>query len=124
MRDELYRMCTTVLREIECPTVKAGGTEDHIHILSGLSRKIAIKDLIEHVKTETSPWIKKKDPSLRNFYWQGGYGAFSVGESDVGSVRDYIANQEEHHRRLSFQDEFRQLCQRHGLEIDERYAWD
>ena len=80
--------------------------------------------LIEEAKTETSKWLKKQSPDLSNFAWQGGYGAFSVSESNIPQVRNYIANQEQHHKRITFQDEFRELCKRHGIELDERYAWD
>jgi REP element-mobilizing transposase RayT len=89
-----------------------------------LSRKLAIKDLIEQSKTGTSKWIKTKGPEYRDFYWQSGYGVFSVSESNVEEVKRYIANQEEHHKKLSFQDEFRQFCERHGIAYDERYVWD
>ena len=69
-------------------------------------------------------WIKKKDPDLKKFQWQGGYGIFSVSQSNVEQVKRYIANQEEHHKKMTFKDEFREICRRHGIEIDERYVWD
>jgi putative transposase len=75
-------------------------------------------------KTTTLKWLKTKGPSLADFHWQGGYGAFSVSESKIDEVKHYIANQESHHRRMSFQDEFRELCKRHGIELDEQYVWD
>jgi hypothetical protein len=81
-------------------------------------------DLIEEVKTSSSKWIKTEGASYRDFHWQAGYGVFSVSESMRPTVIHYIQNQEEHHQRLSFQDEFRALCTRHGIEIDERYVWD
>jgi putative transposase len=81
-------------------------------------------DLIEEVKTSSSKWIKTKGQAYRSFYWQGGYGAFSVSESKRSDVVRYIQNQEEHHRRLTSQEEFRKLCARHGIEIDERWVWD
>jgi hypothetical protein len=68
--------------------------------------------------------LKTKSADLANFSWQGGYGAFGVSESNIPDVKDYITRQEEHHRKMSFQDEFRQLCRRHGIELDERYVWD
>src|SRR5262245_66278160 len=98
--------------------------EYHTHILCLLSRKIAVMKLIEEIKTSTSKWIKTKGQAYRGFYWQGGYGAFSVSESKREEVQRYIQRQAEHHRRITFQDEFRRLCAKHRVEIDERHAWD
>jgi putative transposase len=125
LRDELYAYMATILRDnVDSPAIVIGGVEDHIHILCLLSRKFAIMQLIEESKTETSKWLKKQSPDLSNFAWQGGYGAFSVSESNIPQVKKYIVNQEQHHKRITFQDEFRELCNRHGIELDERYAWD
>lgn len=124
IRDELYKYMATILKGIDSPALLINGVEDHVHGLCMLSRKLAIMDLIETVKTDTSKWIKTKGADYRQFYWQGGYGAFSVSESKVEEVRRYIENQERHHQRMTFQDEFRLLCKRHGIEIDERYVWD
>jgi len=123
-RRELFAYMATVLQEIDCPALLINGVADHIHILNSLSRNVAIKKVIEQAKTSTSKWLKGKAPSYRNFYWQAGYGVFSVSESKKPDVLRYIANQEQHHSRQSFQDEFRTLCDRHGLQIDERYVWD
>ena len=125
LRAELYAYKSTVLkRDVDSPAILINGVEDHIHILCLLSRKFAIKDVIKHAKTETSKWLKKQATALKDFQWQGGYGIFSVSQSNVGQVKRYIANQEEHHKRMTFQDEFRELCKKHGVEIDERYVWD
>ena len=124
VRCDLYKYVAQTLSTIECPGITIGGVEDHIHILCNLSRKMAIMDLIEELKTSSSKWIKKQGTKYRDFYWQRGYGAFSVSESKVPEVREYIDNQEEHHKRMTYQEEFRLLCQRHGIEIDERYVWD
>jgi REP element-mobilizing transposase RayT len=97
---------------------------DHIHILCNFSRKITVGDFIESVKTGPSKWMKKQRPEYKDFFWQRGYGAFSVSQSNVPRVHDYVAGQEEHHRKVSFQEEFRALCRKHGLEINERYVWD
>ena len=113
-----------MLERLNSPAILINGLEDHVHILCLLSRSIAIKDLIEESKTSTSKWIKTKGLQYREFYWQPGYGAFSVSESNVEEVKRYIANQEEHHRTVTFQEEFRKLCERHGVLIDERYVWD
>jgi REP element-mobilizing transposase RayT len=123
LRRELFAYMATALRTIECPALIIGGVEDHVHLFVQLSRKVAIQNLVEEVKTGTSKWLKSKSPSLHDFYWQSGYGAFSVSESKGDDVRRYIAHKEEHHRKRTFQEEFRELCQRHGVEIDERYVW-
>ncbi len=85
---------------------------------------MTVAELVEHLKTETSKWIKKRTPDLANFHWQAGYGVFSVSQSGVPQVIEYIANQEEHHRTMSYQEEFRLICQKYEIEIDERYVWD
>jgi REP element-mobilizing transposase RayT len=85
---------------------------------------MSIASLVENMKVESSAWVKRQAPHLSDFYWQSGYGAFSVSKSNADPVKAYIANQEEHHRRMSFQDEFRALLRRHEMEFDERYVWD
>jgi REP element-mobilizing transposase RayT len=125
LRAELYAYNATVLKEdVDSPAILINGVEDHLHILCLLSRKFAIMDVIKSSKTETSKWIKKQGPTYKDFEWQAGYGIFSVSQSKVEQVRRYIANQERHHKRMSFQDEFRKICTKHGLEVDERYVWD
>jgi len=81
-------------------------------------------DVIKKSKTEISKWLKRQGATYSDFQWQAGYGIFSVSQSNVDQVKRYIANQEEHHKRMSFQDEFREICNRHRIEIDERYVWD
>jgi len=125
IRSELYAYNATVLRnDVDSPAILINGVEDHIHILCRLSRKFAVMDVIKVSKTETTKWLKRQGQHLSDFQWQAGYGAFSVSSSNVEQVKRYIAQQEEHHKRMSFQDEFRELCKRHGVEIDERYVWD
>ncbi len=80
--------------------------------------------LLEEVKSHSSKWIKTKDDSLKNFYWQNGYGAFSVNPAQVDKVIAYIANQEEHHRKKDFQEEYRLFLTEFNVEYDERYVWD
>jgi REP element-mobilizing transposase RayT len=113
-----------VLQKIGCEPILINGTEDHVHILCNLSRSITIAELVEEAKKTPSKWMKEQGRAYADFYWQGGYGAFSVSQSNVERVRAYVASQEEHHRKVSFQDEFRTLCRKHGVEIDERYVWD
>ena len=117
--EELYKYMAKILDEIDCPSLAINGVADHVHILCSLSRSLAIKDLLQELKASPSKWLKSK--GLPEFYWQTGYGAFSVSESQVPKVRRYIGNQQEHHRRVSFRDEFAEICRRHGIEFDERY---
>jgi putative transposase len=125
LRTELFAYNASILSSsIDCPVILIDGVEDHIHILCLLSRKFSIMDVIKKSKTETSKWLKRKGPELKSFQWQAGYGIFSVSESKVKQTKRYIARQEEHHKSFSFQDEFRELCKRYGVSIDERYVWD
>lgn len=80
--------------------------------------------IVEEIKTSSSKWIKTQDRALINFHWQSGYGAFSVSPADVQAVAEYIAQQEAHHRAVTFQEEYRRLLESHGIEFDERYLWD
>ena len=125
VRKQLYAYKATILRDnVDTPALIIDGVEDHVHALCLLSRKFAIKNVIEEAKTETTKWLKKQGPQYADFHWQAGYGIFSVSESNAEQVRQYIADQVRHHKKLTFQDEFRILCERHGIEIDERYVWD
>ena len=123
-RDQMFRMLAHEVKETGCVSATVGGHVDHVHLLVGLTSTIRISDFIRHVKTKTSFWAKSADVGTDLFSWQRGYGALSVSHSNLDSVDRYIREQAEHHRRMSFQDEFRLLCQKHGVEIDERYVWD
>jgi REP element-mobilizing transposase RayT len=125
LRKELYAYMATILRDnVDSPALLINGVEDHVHALISLSRKFALMKVIQEAKTETSKWLKRQSGELENFAWQAGYGAFSVSESNISQVRDYIEKQEEHHKKRTFQDEFRMLCKRHKIQFDERYVWD
>jgi putative transposase len=104
--------------------IKVGGYTDHIHVLCMLSKKIALIKLVEEIKSHSSKWRKTKGPDYSDFYWQNGYGAFSVKPDDVDRVATYIANQKEHHSKKSFQDEYKTLLKRYQVEYDERYVWE
>lgn len=101
----------------------AGGTWDHIHLLVSIGRN-DVGELIGDIKRSSSSWIKKQDKKFAKFYWQRGYGAFSIGQSQVPAVSRYIATQKQHHKQQTFQDEFRELCSKYDVEIDEKYCWD
>lgn len=102
----------------------AGGVEDHLHLLVSLGRETTVSELVRLVKCNSSKWVHETFPGHREFAWQNGYGAFSVSRSHRGLVTKYIHMQAEHHKAVSYQDEFRELLRRHGLEWDERYLWD
>ncbi|MCA9141898.1 MAG: transposase [Planctomycetaceae bacterium] len=123
-RSQMFRMLSHHVKESKCTSASVGGFIDHVHLLVGLSRTITIAQLVENVKTETSKWAKIADGGDSAFKWQAGYGAFSVSHSLTDKVDQYIRSQAEHHAKLSFKDEYRRLCKKHGLEIDERYVWD
>jgi REP element-mobilizing transposase RayT len=123
-RIRLHAYLGEVSRRLGCPSILAGGTEDHIHQLIRLGRTITQADWVKEIKRASSLWVKRIEPRFRNFTWQAGYGFFSVSPSDRDAVRQYIACQEEHHRKITFQDEFRAMLKRYGLEWDERFVWD
>jgi putative transposase len=124
LRHELHNYLAGILANHDCQSLIIGGVEDHVHILSTLSRTIHAADIVKELKRGSSLWLKTKDPGLKTFAWQNGYGIFSIGFSQIEAVRKYIAGQENHHRKISFQDEFRKLLRRYQIQYDERYVWD
>lgn len=122
VRSGLFAYLAGILPHHDCPVVKVGGVADHAHVLFVLGRTIMLSKAVEELKKGSSKWLKTQ--GLPAFAWQAGYGAFSVSASQVEVVSAYIANQEEHHRKTTFQDEFREFCRRYGVELDGRYAWD
>ena len=123
-RRALFAYQAGIFKEWESPALLIGGVEDHVHALFSLSKNHALKKIVEEVKKGSSKWMKTEGPRTADFYWQAGYGAFSVSQSNVDSVSRYIQSQEEHHRKVTFQDELRELFLRHEVEFDERYVWD
>jgi len=121
---ELYSYISKILENNMCLSYQIGGTSDHIHILCRLGKTISVSKLIEEIKKSTSKWIKTKDVTFADFYWQSGYGIFSVGSADFDVIKSYIANQEEHHRKLTFRDEFVSLLQKNNVAYQEQYLWD
>lgn len=121
---ELYRYLAKVFREYKSPTIKIGGTENHLHILFNLGRTMAIADLVEEIKSSSSKWIKTKGSEFAKFHWQTGYGAFSIGQSNVRKLKEYIVNQKTHHRRRTFEAEYRGLLRKYEVEVEEKYLWD
>jgi REP element-mobilizing transposase RayT len=122
--DRLYGYVGGILGNRKCLLLIAGGMPDHVHLLVSLARTWSVADLVRDVKSNSSAWIHEEIPDMRHFSWQDGYGAFSVSVSQLDAVRKYVAGQKEHHARQSYQDEFRAILKRHGVEYDERYVWD
>ena len=109
---------------MDCEAYRVGGVADHVHLAIRLSRTVAIATLVEKLKTASSKWLKTLSPDLAAFSWQRGYGCFSVGPSDLDSLRAYIDGQEEHHKTRTFQEEFRMFLKKYGVEYEEAYVWD
>jgi REP element-mobilizing transposase RayT len=124
LRDEVHRYLGGISKTLGCQPLMIGGVSDHVHMLVGLGRSISQADYIKELKRSSSVWIKERDRRLSDFAWQGGYGAFSVDVTSIDRIRRYIANQEQHHKAVSFQDEFRAILQEHGLECEEKYIWE
>jgi putative transposase len=110
--------------ELQSQVIAVGGFTDHVHILCMLSKNISLAELVKKVKGSSSKWIKTLDVKLKQFYWQDGYGAFSVNPRDIAKVVNYINNQQEHHTKKSFKDEYLALLLKNEVDYDERYVWD
>ncbi|MGQ0762448.1 MAG: IS200/IS605 family transposase [Acidobacteriota bacterium] len=124
LRKDMHAYLASVLKANTCPTLIVGGVSDHIHALFVLSKNHSIADIVYEVKRSSSKWAKTQGPALKKFHWQSGYGAFSVSESHVDVVKRYIQKQEQHHRRRTFEEEFREFLKRYKIDYDERYVWD
>lgn len=124
IQQELNPYLASILRDLESPAIKIGSVPDHVHLLFRLSKNLAICDAVERLKTGSSKWIKQKDGLLLKFHWQSGYGAFSVSQSNVSQVLRYIEGQKEHHRKKTFQEEFRSFLMKYQIPFKERYVWD
>jgi len=121
---ELHSYLGGICKALECPVLAVGGYTNHVHILCMLSKKIALMQLLKEVKANSSKWMKTNDAALRNFFWQDGYGAFSVNPAEVDVVIKYINNQHAHHQKQSFKDEYRYYLEKYDITYDERYVWD
>jgi putative transposase len=124
VRSDLHAFLAGAARSAGCECLRVGGIEDHVHLAIRLSRTVSIAALVEDLKTSSSKWMKSRSPDHVAFAWQRGYGAFSVGPRDADAVVAYIDRQVEHHRSRTFQDEYRALLERCGVEYDERFVWD
>lgn len=124
IRNDLHAYLGGILREIGGTALTIGGIEDHVHFLMSLPPEVAVSDCLRVVKTNSSKWVHERWPDREKFAWQSGFASFSVSASNEQAVRDYIATQEQHHRKVSFQDEFIALLRKHGVPFDERYLWN
>ncbi len=122
--EELHRYSAGILTDLNSPALFIGSVADHVHVLFNLHRTKALADVVMEVKRGSSKWLKTKGGHLADFAWQNGYGAFSVSQSSVPQVRDYILGQASHHKQTSFQDELRAFLRRYEIEFDEQYVWD
>lgn len=121
---ELFAYIGGIVRNFNSVLLAANGTANHIHLLISLAKLTLLPDLVGHIKRNSTKWIKTKGGMLTKFGWQDGYSAFSVGHSQVDTVKAYIADQKDHHLERLFEDEMRGFYRKYGIEFDERYVWD
>ena len=124
LEKELHPYMSSIFNTLGCPARALNGTMDHVHILCSMSRTRTIADVVEEAKTGSSKWAKTKGPQYRKFYWQKGYGAFSIGASGERDLKEYIARQKEKHVRKTFQDEFRSFLKLYNVPYDEKFVWE
>lgn len=124
IENSLFKYIHGIVENNNSKLITAGGTANHIHLLVSAGKKTDIPDLIGDIKRGSSVWIKKQDTKFGSFYWQKGYGVFSIGQSQSETVARYIKRQKEHHKKQDFKDEFRALLRKYEIEYDERYVWD
>ncbi|MFA6037746.1 MAG: IS200/IS605 family transposase [Legionellales bacterium] len=126
-QERIYDYISATCRNLQCNVIAIGGVQDHVHLLVNLNKNIALSDLVEKIKKSSSKWIKTlndQNSDLNDFYWQRGYGAFSVSQSNLDTVKKYVLNQKAHHMKRSFQDEFRKFLIHYGITYKEEYVWD
>ena len=123
LRNELYYYMGGISKKLNCEHIIMGGIEDHVHILARQSKDISVSDWVKELKRISTKWLKGKSEEYHLFQWQTGYGVFSVSQSQSKAVEKYIAGQEEHHHKMTYQDEFRILVKHNGIEWDERFIW-
>jgi putative transposase len=124
VREQMHAYLASVLKNHDSPAPKVGGSSDHLHALFRLSKDVSLAVIMEKIKNSSSKWVKTQGRALANFHRQSGYRAFSVSPADVQEVAEYIWQQEEHHRVVTFQEEYRRLLASYGIDYDERYVWD
>jgi REP element-mobilizing transposase RayT len=123
IRPRMHAYLATVCRDCDCQVYRVGGAADHVHIAARLARTVSQAELLEKIKKTSSVWIKSQGEQYAGFFWQGGYGDFSIGWSQLEDLVDYIDGQEQHHRAQSFQEEYRNLLRKYHVEFDEKHVW-
>ena len=124
IRQDPHSYMGGILNGLGCSPIEINTESNHAHLLILMTRTDTVSNVVGQLKKSSNDWLRNRDRQFQNFYWQGGYGAFSVSQSAVEEVREYIRNQREHHKIVSFQYEYRAFLKRYEIEFDERYAWD
>ena len=124
IESELFAYIAGIVSNNDSKLIIAGGTKDDVHLLVSLGKTISLSKLVGDIKRDSSKWLKTKNAAFQGFYWQDGYGAFSIGQSQLERVKDYITRQKEKHATRSFEDEVRAFSKKYGIKHDERYIWD
>ena len=123
-REELHAYIGGIVKQHDGVLLRVGSVADHIHLLIILPRTVAPADLVREIKTGSSKWLKIRDTIYEGFGWQNGYGMFSVSPAHRNALEKYIDGQAEHHRAVTFQEEFRKLLEKYGIQYNEKYVWD
>jgi len=123
LKGKLHAYMGGIVRELDGKATIINGTEDHVHLLLWMPPTLSVSETMRVLKTNSSRWLNRECRGKSSFAWQAGYGAFSVSQSNAQAVVKYIQTQEQHHRRVSFQEEFIEFLRKHGVEYDERYVW-
>jgi len=124
LRTRLFPYMGGIIRELDGTALLINGPNDHVHILALLPAKTSLSEIVGKLKANSSGWVHREFSGKRNFAWQTGYAAFTVSHSQKQSVLDYIANQEEHHRKISFKEEFLAFLKKHEIGYDKKYLWE
>ncbi len=123
IESKLHHYIGGIVSNLDCRLLEIGGTANHVHLLVSMAKSITVVALLEVVKKESSKWVKTQGSQFGCFYWQEGYGAFSIGQSGVEGLRSYVTNQKVHHEAVSFEEELLALLKKYNIPFDERYIW-
>ncbi len=124
IRSDLHAYLGGTLKGCGCNPIEINTEPDHLHALFLLAKTEALSGVVGQLKKSSNDWLRSRGPQFSTFFWQAGFGAFSVSQSQVEDVQTYIRNQREHHRVRSFQEEFRAFLKAYAVDYDERYVWD
>jgi putative transposase len=124
IRGRMHAYLATLCRDLNCNAYRVGGIADPVHIVAGLNKTLSQSQFIEDIKKKSSKWVKQHEPRCQTFAWQRGYGIFSISQRMLDKTIRYVENQEEHHKEVSFKEEFRIFLEKYNLAFDEKYIWD